>query len=221
MPRATYIAAAAPLTSEFRQQLLNGVQVVRGPARSLARTADGGVTRVDRELTAIPYATWANRGRGEMVVWIPTSDEHARPTPWPTMSTTSTVTTSGPKSPRGINDGEDPSSSDDPTLYFDWWPRKGTTEWVEYAFAKPATVSETQVYWFDDTGHGQVRVPASWRLLYKDGDAWKPVAASGVYGVARDAFNNTTFTPVTTSELRLEVTMQPEWSAGIQEWNVK
>ena len=27
------------------------------------------------------------------------------------------------------------------------------------AFAKPATVSEAQVYWFDDTGQGGVRVP--------------------------------------------------------------
>ena len=27
-------------------------------------------------------------------------------------------------------------------------------EWVEMAFAKPATVSEAQVYWFDDTGRG-------------------------------------------------------------------
>jgi len=30
-----------------------------------------------------------------------------------------------------------------------------------------------------------------------------------------------TFTPVTTSGLRLEVTLQPGYSAGIQEWDVK
>jgi len=29
-----------------------------------------------------------------------------------------------------------------------------------------------------------------------------------------------TFTPVTTSGLRLEVTMQAQWSAGVQEWKV-
>ena len=27
--------------------------------------------------------------------------------------------------------------------------------------------------------------------------------------------------PVTTSALRLEVTLTPEWSAGIQEWKVR
>jgi hypothetical protein len=88
-------------------------------------------------------------------------------------------------------------------------------------FAKTATVSGVELYWFDDTGHGQVRVPASWRLLYKDGGEWKPVAPSGPYGVAKDAWNKVAFAPVTTTALRLEVTMQPQWSAGIQEWKVR
>ena len=89
------------------------------------------------------------------------------------------------------------------------------------AFAKPASVSEAQVYWFDDTGRGGVRVPASWRLLYRDGAEWKPVEAAGQYGVARDAYNTVRFKPVTTSALRLELVMQPGVSAGVQEWKVK
>ena len=62
----------------------------------------------------------------------------------------------------------------------------GHAEWVECAFARPATVSEVEVYWFDDTGHGEVRVPASWRVLYKDGDAWKPVDGREPYGVEKE-----------------------------------
>jgi hypothetical protein len=88
-------------------------------------------------------------------------------------------------------------------------------------FAKPATVAETSVYWFDDTGHGSVRVPATWRLLYKDGAGWKPVEAAEGYGVARDRFNRVAFTAVTTGALRIEVSMQPTFSAGLQEWTVK
>ena len=68
---------------------------------------------------------------------------------------------------------------------------------------------------------GECRVPASWRVLYKDGDDWKPVEAAGAYGVAKDRYNQRRFKPVTTSALRLEVTLQPEWSAGIQEWKVE
>lgn len=211
----------APLASEFRADLLGGVQVVKGRALALAFDASGKVVKTEQDFLAIPYYAWANRGRGEMTVWLAATEAAAKPAPWPTLATTSTVTTSGRKDPRAINDGEEPASSDDPTWYFDWWPRRGTTEWVEYAFPKPATVSEVEVYWFDDTGRGQVRVPASWRVLYKDGADWKPVAAQGPYGVEKDRFNRVTFVPVTTSGLRLEVTLQPEWSAGIQEWKVK
>ena len=64
-------------------------------------------------------------------------------------------------------------------------------------------------------------MPTSWRLLYRDGDAWKPVENLGAYLVERDRYNRVTFTPVTTSGLRLELTMQPQWSAGLQEWKVK
>jgi hypothetical protein len=88
-------------------------------------------------------------------------------------------------------------------------------------FAKPATVSETQIYWFDDTGRGGVRVPKTWRLLYKDGADWKPIAAAGEFGVAKDTYNVVRFTPVTTSALRIELVMQPNVSAGVQEWKVK
>jgi hypothetical protein len=120
--------------------------------------------------------------------------------------------------PRGINDGEEPRSSNEPGSYFDWWPRKGTIEWVEYAFDKTATVSEAELYWFDDTGRGEVRVPQSWRLLYKDGETWKPIESNDSYGVERDKYNRVLFKPVTTNGLRLEVTLQQNWSAGIQEW---
>jgi hypothetical protein len=218
---------ANAMTSEFRPSLLNGVAVVKGRALALAYDEKGAVTKTEQDLVAIPYATWANRGPGEMIVWLPRTDAHARPTPYPTLATTATVTVSVPgqgrgKSPRPINDGEAPTSSDDGSSYFDWWPTLGSKmEWVEMTFAKPASVSESSIYWFDDTGRGAVRVPASWRILYKDGAEWKPVQTTESYGVARDAFNRVTFAPVTTTALRIEVAMQPKFSVGLQEWRVK
>ncbi len=214
---------SAKLAAESRPDLLNGVTTIRGQAAALAYDAQGKVVRKEQDFLAIPYYAWANRGRGQMLVWIPNTEAAARPAPWPTVATTSKVTVSGNsrKNPRHVNDGEDPASSADSSSYFDWWPVRGTQEWVEYDFGKPATVSEIEVYWFDDTGRGQVRVPASWRLLYRDGAEWKPVEALGPYGVARDQYNIVTFKPVTTSGLRLELGMQPEWSAGLQEWKVK
>ena len=231
-----------PLAAAFRRDLLNGVEVITGRAFGLAYDAKGGVTKTEQPFMAIPYATWANRGRGQMAVWLARTDAAAKPTPFPTVATTSVLTHSpSRKNIRAVVDGEDPASSDDPTSYFDWWPTNGcaagaappkataqegtrpcsTGEWIEMTFAKPATISETEIYWFDDTGHGGVRVPASWRLLYRDGAQWKPVDAHGDFGVAKDRYNAIRFTPVTTSALRLELTMQPGVSAGVHEWKVK
>jgi uncharacterized protein len=47
------------------------------------------------------------------------------------------------------------------------------------------------------------------------------VETSEVYGVEKNRYNKITFKPITTNALRLEVTLQTEWSAGIQEWKVK
>jgi hypothetical protein len=212
----------AALTAEHRPDLLNGVTVVKGRATALVADEQGKVQKTEQEFAAIPYYAWANRGPGEMIVWIPTTEADARPQPPPTLASASTVTTSGGQGARAINDQSEPRSSRDPSeTYFHWWPKKGTTEWVEYAFGKSATVSEAELYWYDDTGRGECRVPASWRLLYKDGEEWKPVETEGAYGVEKDRFNRITFKPVTTTGLRLEVTFQQQWAAGIQEWRVK
>jgi len=245
---------ANAMTQEFRADLLNGVTIVKGRAVGLSLDSQGAVRRKDQPFVAIPYATWANRGRGQMAVWLARTDSAAKPAPYPTAATTATLTHSpSSKYIRNIVDGEEPRASNDSTSYFDWWPRNGCAaaapgapagsaaaggaqgnarpcsqgEWIEMAFAKPATVSQIQIYWFDDTGRGGVRVPASWRLLYKDqtagatGGAWKPVAAAGPYGTSRDAYNTLRFTPVAASALRLELVMQPGFSAGVQEWKVK
>ena len=211
----------ARLTAEFEPGVLKGITVIKGRALGLAYDAQGKVTKAEQDFAAIPYYAWANRGRGQMVVWIPNNESSARPLPWPTLAMTSKVTTSGRKNPQAVNDGEEPRSSSDSDSYFDWWPKKGTKEWVEYAFEKPAAVSQIEVYWFDDSGRGEARVPRSWRVLYREGGEWKPVETGEPYAVEKDRFNKVTFKPVTTSGLRLEVTMQPDWSAGIQEWKVK
>jgi len=102
-----------------------------------------------------------------------------------------------------------------------WWDHKGTTEWVERYFDKSKKISAAEVYWFDDTGKGSCRVPQSWRLLYKDGEQWKPVVAADGFGIKRDQFNRVNFTPVSTTALRLEVKLQPKYSGGILKWTMR
>jgi hypothetical protein len=118
-------------------------------------------------------------------------------------------------------DGLTPANSNDQEIpRFTWWPRRGSAEWVQYDFSKPRDVSAVSVYWFDDTGVGQCRVPQSWKLLYQDGAEWKPVESRGTFGTARDEWNGVEFAPVQTTALRVEAQLQPEFSGGILEWKV-
>jgi uncharacterized protein len=59
-------------TSEFKPQLLNGVVVVQAEAPVATISADGlNISTVNKKITAIPYYSWANRGLGEMRIWVP------------------------------------------------------------------------------------------------------------------------------------------------------
>jgi DUF1680 family protein len=178
------------LTAEFKPDLLKGVVVIRGKAFAAAYDAEGKLMKQEQDFTAIPYYSWANRGRGEMVVWLPNSEASVKAKPSPSIASTSTVRTSPNQNPElavAINDQSEPRSSRDASeTFFHWWPRKGTTEWVEYTFTKVQSVSESEIYWVDDTGRGEVRVPGSWRILYKDGEEWKPVENSQPYAVDKD-----------------------------------
>lgn len=211
----------AALTAEFHPDRLGGVIALTGKAVSFARNVDGTLAKREQDFTAIPYYAWAHRGPGEMTVWLPNTPASVRPIPAPSIASTSTVRASVEGDLKALNDQEEPASSSDTSRRYTWHPKKGTTEWAEYVFAAPAKVSEVEVYWFDDTGHGECRLPECWQVLYRDGEEWKPVTTSGGYSIEKDRFNKVAFKRVLTNALRLEVKLQPGFSAGVLEWRVK
>jgi len=63
----------SPMQTFYDPKLLNGVQVITATASKVRRTPEGNIVLGEPgELVMIPYYAWANRGAGEMVVWIPT-----------------------------------------------------------------------------------------------------------------------------------------------------
>lgn len=67
------------ITSEYKPEMLNGVVTLAMGAKSIHRDKNNGITQEDKHLIAIPYYAWANRGRGEMAVWIPRTARFSTP----------------------------------------------------------------------------------------------------------------------------------------------
>jgi hypothetical protein len=104
---------------------------------------------------------------------------------------------------------------------FSWWPRRDTVEWIQYDFAKEESLSRSSVYWFDDGPVGDCRIPASWRILYRNGDSWLPVKNLSPYEIERDRYCKVTFERVITKVLRLEVVLPKDHSSGLYKWLVE
>lgn len=225
--RNVVLPATSELTAKFEKGLLGGVVTVEGDGTA-ATVDDNGKRKLKPvHFKAVPYYAWDNRAPGEMAVWFPVTPEMVDASGSFTLSQGIRVASSHcyqNDSVTALNDGMLPQSSIDHSIpRMTWWDHQGTTEWVAYQFAETREISSTRVYWFDDTGRGLCRVPGSWRILYRDGMEWKPVQLKdgSTYGVVKDRFNDVTFAPVKTKEIRLEVTLQKNVSGGILEWIVK
>jgi uncharacterized protein len=227
---------SARMEFAFRKDLLDGIGAITGEAVALSRGADRvSVNRKTQPFTAIPYYAFGNRSTGEMAVWLARDESKAMLSPVPTVASTSRATSSsgngtvaenypGRKPPtiaqrlypnaqdgsgdiRAIYDQVEPANSvDGSSTYLRLRPQEGDKAWVQYDFAAPAEVSSTEVYWKDDKQY--CLAPAVWTLLYRDGNAWKPVHALGAFGVDKDRFNKVLFDPVKTSGLRIEIQLR-------------
>jgi DUF1680 family protein len=74
-----FLPDVAALSVEFRPDLLNGVDIITGNAISTSKNAAGKTVESGRPFAAIPYYAWANRGPGQMLVWLPRTATAVRP----------------------------------------------------------------------------------------------------------------------------------------------
>lgn len=72
----------AGFTSEFKPDLLGGLEVIKTTGHQARRSPDGRIkTMPDETVTLIPYALWNNRGPGQMMVWLPVDGKSVPPAP--------------------------------------------------------------------------------------------------------------------------------------------
>ena len=61
----------AELKSEYRNNMLNGIVVISGNIQYLQKSKiNNHIEKIETEFLAIPYYAWANRGKGDMTIWI-------------------------------------------------------------------------------------------------------------------------------------------------------
>jgi DUF1680 family protein len=207
---------------QFEDSLLGGITTLTMSGYRVSVTgADTNVAPT--VLKAIPYFAWNNRGKTNMLVWMPEGKANVcTKAGWgKEMEATAS---SSLKWVWGLNTGFDPrSSSDIDKIYYYFWESDHPDEWVEYDFRAPVTLSQSRVYWLNlDQYDGNYRVPDSWSLVVQNAKkSWVPVITSDAYGLELDTYNTVTFKPVRTNAIRMKVRLQKGNSAGILAWKVR
>ncbi|MBB2144881.1 glycoside hydrolase family 127 protein [Pedobacter sp. LMG 31464] len=204
---------------------LNGIEEILVDGIGTKRQVNTDeLIQTNQKVVAIPYYAWANRGSSDMAVWIPYEVSAARPQAAPTIASKSKVSSSlnNPKLLQSINDQYEPADSKDTNYpYLHWWPKKNSTEFVQYDFANEETISQSNVYWYDDGPWGGCRIPLSYKIFYLKGEKWIPVEVINDTRIAKDKFNIVDFKPVSAKGIKLEIQLPVEQSSGIHEWKIK
>ncbi|XVQ88496.1 family 43 glycosylhydrolase [Microbispora siamensis] len=130
-------------------------------------------------------------------------------------ATASTSYVSSWESLAAINDGYTPAGSADRAhAVYGNWPQQGA-QWVQYDWPSAVTLNRVRAYWFDDDQG--IDLPASCSVQYWTGSAWQNVPGASACGVAANTFNTVTFSPVTTTRIRLNFTSRSGYSTGLLE----
>jgi uncharacterized protein len=209
-----YISQGGELSATFDPTLLGGVMTITGKAFQRNESGDKEVN-----FKAIPYSTWNNRGKDQMMVWIPDTRDAAVYSPKNTIASRALWS-------YACNDQFEPKRSNDldkPYAEFKSDKEKGVSV-LEYNFKEPETMSSVEVYWceFDNCGNpfSHYDAPASWKLFYKEGENWKEVQTNDAYGVALDRYNKVSFKTVKSTGLRIEATPDKDGRVALLEWKV-
>lgn len=217
LPSQPFTAEATPIRITAKARRIPGWAQVKGGLVDTLQPSPVLTTKREEDITLIPMGAARLRISAFPVVGAgPNARVWQKPAPPRHTASHDHDDLNAP------SDGIEPKHSNDHDIpRFTWWDHRGTREWITWDLGAPRRVSSVEVYWFDDTGRGECRVPASWTLEYRAGDDWRPVSNPSGYGTAPDRYNAVTFDPITAREIRIHVQLQPGFSGGILEWKVR
>ncbi len=116
---------------------------------------------------------------------------------------------------RAVNDNSNPANSNDKSAgAYGNWNNPNSIQWVQYDWPQNYSLTNTQVYWFDD--NGGVLTPTRAYIEYWNGSAW---VNAGNVPLVKNAFNTLPLNGVVTNRLRVSM-LNATQSTGILEWRV-
>lgn len=116
---------------------------------------------------------------------------------------------------RAVNDNSNPANSNDKSAgAYGNWNNPNSIQWVQYDWPQQYSLSNTQIYWFDD--NGGVLTPTRAYIEYWNGSAW---VNAGNVPLVKNAFNTLALNGVITNRLRVSM-LNATQSTGILEWRV-
>ncbi|MEU8023017.1 family 43 glycosylhydrolase [Micromonospora haikouensis] len=155
-------------------------------------------------------------------------------TPRPNIAQEARVTVSNDPVPtqywvKALNDEIVRSNPLPPDMWGTWTGNNPPQQWVQYTWDQPMRISGSQIEFWNDqpqgTGAG-VAAPARWRIQYwRSGTGqWADVPNPSGYPTGTQGFQNTTFDPVTTTQVRAVFDASTNGSTysavAVEEWKV-
>ena len=120
----------------------------------------------------------------------------------------------------GLNDGYEPARSNDTShgVWHNWLGDQGGDAWVQYTWDSEVLIYQTNAYYFKDGGGNFQPKNISYEYLDANGE-WRPLTNVVGCGNELHQYNETTFDPVYTTAIRMNMT-PVTLGCGVIEWQV-
>ncbi len=155
-------------------------------------------------------------------------------TPRANIAQEATVTVSNDPAPtqywvKALNDEIVRANPLPPDMWGTWTGGDPPQQWAQYTWDQPMRISGSRIDFWNDQEQGTgvgVAAPAAWRIQYWDAGAgqWADVPDPSGYPTATQGFQDTTFDPVTTTQVRAVFDASTNGSTysavAVEEWQV-
>ena len=161
---------------------------------------------------------------------VPTYEPQPAPPPTRNLAPAARATASNEPVPlqywiKALNDRIVRANPLPPDMWAGWTPHNPPSQWIEYTWSTPITLTESRIQFWADHPAGAaegVAPPAAWHLEYWSNNQWLPIKPHNAYPTSTDSFADVTFNPITTQCLRAILNASGHHdhyaAVAVQEW---